>query len=261
MRSPRGKGSNAGRLPSGAERHRAREGKPLVFEYDAAPGAGCALFDGDKEYAPSESSRPMKTPSRSLPRSPRCRLAASAVSESRKCPGRPPANGKLRVKLTMSFIVYGGISNLRPLLWKIARSIPRFGFGRLQEISLRSRKPRGNLQTPAKPPRQDVQRRSLRRRRRVAGPVYSTLQVKSESILTLFTTPDPGAWVNAQAILYRGIKRVDFRSELNTYPQMAFSGLRRIGNRDACSRALPGLSLRRGAKSQAGLHLAKLRPN
>ena len=55
----------------------------------------------------------------------------------------------------------------------------------------------------------------------VAGPVYSTLQVKG-NILTLFTTPDPGAWVSAQAILYRGIKRVDFRSELNTYPQMAF---------------------------------------
>jgi hypothetical protein len=57
-----------------------------------------------------------------------------------------------------------------------------------------------------------------------AGPVYSALAARG-NILTFNTVDDPGAWVTARAMLYKGVRRVDLFAELHTYPNMEFRAL------------------------------------
>ena len=206
-----------------AQNATAQEGtQPVVFEYDAAPGAGCALFDGDKEFAAQRIEPSYKNveprfaallplPAYSI-RSFRIEKAPGQISGERKSSGQI-ANEFYRVRWdseTKAFVVEDRELNSKFLFRPFSGEIIK-----VKETSWASPNTGENFRAKAfseVPFVPDAE---------VAGPVYSTLQVKG-NILTLFTTPDPGAWVSAQAILYRGIKRVDFRSELNTYPQMAF---------------------------------------
>jgi len=196
--------------------------QPVVFEYDAAPGVGCALFGGDTEI-PAQRIEPayknvkpqfaalLPLPAFSV-RSFRVAKVSGQTSGERKSSGEI-ANEFYRVRWdseTKAFVVEDLELNSKFLFRPFAGEIIK-----VKETSWAS--PNTGESFRAKvfsevPFAPDAE---------VAGPVYSTLQVRG-NILTLFTTPDPGAWVSARAILYRGIKSVDFRSELNTYPQMGF---------------------------------------
>ena len=57
-----------------------------------------------------------------------------------------------------------------------------------------------------------------------SGPVCQVMVAKG-NILTFNTTDDPGAWVTARAVLYKGIRRVDVVTELHTNPNMQFRAL------------------------------------
>jgi hypothetical protein len=57
-----------------------------------------------------------------------------------------------------------------------------------------------------------------------SGPVCQALVARG-NILTFNTTDDPGAWVTARAVLYKGIPRVDIVTELHTNPNMQFRAL------------------------------------
>jgi hypothetical protein len=206
-----------------AQNASAQEGlQPVVFEYDAAPGAGCALFDGGKEYAAQriepayENAKPKFAALAPLPacsvRSFRIAKAPGQTSGGRK-PSGEITNEFYRVRWdseTKAFIVEDRELGSRFLFRPFAGDIIK-----VKETSWESPNTGENFRAKTF---SDV---LFVPDAEVAGPVYSTLQVKG-NILTLYTTPDPGAWVIAQAVLYHGIKRVDFRSELNTYPQMAF---------------------------------------
>lgn len=62
---------------------------------------------------------------------------------------------------------------------------------------------------------------TYRRAVEAAGPVYHALRVTG-NLLTLKTTEYPAAWVEARAVSFRGLKRVDILTELHTYPRMGF---------------------------------------
>jgi len=196
--------------------------QPVVFEYAAAPAAGCALSDGSKRFA---AQRILTTPENAKPqfaallplapystRSFRIVKASGQTSEGRKS-SNEIANEFYRVRwdsaasafvvddreLGCSFLFRpfsGDIIKVKETLWASPNTGENFRAKAFSDVSF-------------SPDAEED------------GPVYSAFQVKA-NIVTLFTTPDPVAWVTAQAVLYPGIKRVDFRSSLNTNPQMGF---------------------------------------
>ena len=201
----------------------AQEGnQPVVFEYDAAPGAGCALFDGDKEYAAQriepayENAKPQFAALAPLPA---CSVRSFRIG---KVPGQAYGPRKPSGEINNEFYRVRWDSESKAFVVEDREINSTFRFrpfaGDIIKVKETSWESPNTGETFRAKTFSDV---PFVADAEVAGPVYSTLQVKG-NILTLFTTPDPGAWVNAQAILYHGIKRVDFRSELNTYPQMAF---------------------------------------
>ena len=90
--------------------------QPVVFDYDAAPGAGCALFDGDNEFAAQrieptyKNVKPQFAALLSLP--------AYSVRSFRiaKVPAKISGVRKYPVKSPTSFIGCGGILKRRLLL-------------------------------------------------------------------------------------------------------------------------------------------------
>jgi Glycosyl hydrolases family 38 N-terminal domain len=196
--------------------------QPILFEYEAVEGHNFVLSDGQHEFpvqaitpdAENDTARFMAL----VPLRPYSFRSYELRKANLRMPSEGRQTGKIAnefyrvrwdpgasafavedIQLTSHFLFRpfaGEIIKVNETLWAASNNGEKFRAKNFSELSF----------TPVL---------------EVSGAAFSALRVRA-NILTLNTTEDIPAWVTAEAVVYPGIRRVDFRTELSTYHQMAF---------------------------------------